>query len=586
MPRLLCMALLLTLAGHGIVSAQVLNPTTVEFTPSADHGVLLPDGRPAVERYSMDIYLTGAAKPFQSTNIGMPNPGSDGLIRYNFASEVVGWPLPGGTYEARVAAIGPNGFGVSTPSNPFTFSSSSPAPCTYRLSAASASLPAVGGGTQVSVTTTSGCNWTAASNATWVTLNSGGMTGSGTVVGTIAANGTSSTRTATLTVAGQLFTINQAGTASAGLPAPWASQDVGVVGKAGTSSYASGRFTVAGSGSDIWGSADSFHLVHQPMTGDGDIVARVVSLQNTHAYAKAGVMLRAGLGSGAAHVVLDVVPGGGVEFMSRKASGGATTYLGGTTQLAPAWLRLSRRGTTVTASVSADGLAWRSVGTVTVSLPSTLSAGLAVTSHSTSALSTAVFDSVSVVARTAAPGSTLPTPWTASDVGAVGVAGTSSALNGVFTLAGAGADIWGIADAFHFVHQPLPGDGQIVARLTTQQNTHAYAKAGVMMRAGLGAGAAHVTVDIVPGGGVELLARSAAGGPTNYLGGTQQPLPGWLRLVRVGTVVTASVSADGTTWRSVGQTTLATGTIYVGLAVTSHDTRVRNTASFDNVSVR
>ena len=57
--------------------------------------------------------------------------------------------------------------------------------------------------------------------------------------------------------------------------------------------------------------------------------------------------------------------------------------------------------------------------------------------------------------------------WTGTDIGSVGVAGTDSynATTGVYTIAGSGADIYGTADAFHFVYQTLQGDGQESGRL-------------------------------------------------------------------------------------------------------------------------
>src|SRR5262249_34298871 len=75
------------------------------------------------------------------------------------------------------------------------------------------------------------------------------------------------------------------------------------------------------------------------------------------------------------------------------------------------------------------------------------------------------------------PPTTLPAPWGAQDVGATGSAGTSSFANGVFTVVGAGADIWGTADSFRYVSQSASGDTQIVARVTGLQNTNTYAKA-------------------------------------------------------------------------------------------------------------
>src|SRR5262249_6739600 len=139
------------------------------------------------------------------------------------------------------------------------------------------------------------------------------------------------------------------------VPSPWATQDVGPVGTPGSANFSNGVFTLQGAGADIWGDTDAFRFVYQAMSGDGEIVARVTGMQNTDTFAKAGLMLRQGLTASSAHVILDIRPGGNVEFMTRSTSGGQTNYLGGTTRSFPAWLKLTRSGSTVTAATSADG---------------------------------------------------------------------------------------------------------------------------------------------------------------------------------------------------------------------------------------
>ena len=76
------------------------------------------------------------------------------------------------------------------------------------------------------------------------------------------------------------------------LPPGWSDTDVGSVGVAGATTYNGGTFAVVGSGSDIWGTADAFHYAYKPLTGDGVVVARVATVQNTNAWTKAGVMIR------------------------------------------------------------------------------------------------------------------------------------------------------------------------------------------------------------------------------------------------------------------------------------------------------
>lgn len=91
-----------------------------------------------------------------------------------------------------------------------TYSLSLRTGCSYFLNPTFASVSSSGTNSSVSVTTVSGCAWTAASNASWLTLT-GATSGtlSGTVTYAVAAN-TGAARTGTLTIGGQTMTIAQA----------------------------------------------------------------------------------------------------------------------------------------------------------------------------------------------------------------------------------------------------------------------------------------------------------------------------------------------------------------------------------------
>jgi regulation of enolase protein 1 (concanavalin A-like superfamily) len=367
------------------------------------------------------------------------------------------------------------------------------------------------------------------------------------------------------------------------LPSPWVDTEVGSVGVAGSATYASGTFTVSGAGADIWGAADGFNFVSQSVGGQPEIVARVVSLQNTSAFAKAGVMLRETTAADSAHVILDVRPDGSIEFMERPSTGAATSFIAGGSLPFPVWLRLFKANSQVVAQVSSDGVNWSTIGGTQISMSSNLQVGLVVTSHDTSQLATAGFDNVSLGSAT---NGTLPTPWSSNDVGSTGTAGSASYQNGAFTVGGAGSDIWGSSDSFQFTNESMTGDGAIVARVQSESGMQAFAKAGVMLRETLDAGSADVILDVRPGGSIEFMSRSTTGGSTAFVAGATQAFPAWLKLARAGNTITASVSADGTGWSTIGATTVAlAGTIRVGLAVTSHDPSTLNTARFDNVSV-
>jgi hypothetical protein len=89
--------------------------------------------------------------------------------------------------------------------------------CTFSISPTSASSPATGGTGTVTVTATAGCNWTAVSNSSFITITSGASgTGNGSVGYSVAANTLTTSRTGTLTIAGQTFTVTQAGTGGGG----------------------------------------------------------------------------------------------------------------------------------------------------------------------------------------------------------------------------------------------------------------------------------------------------------------------------------------------------------------------------------
>jgi hypothetical protein len=226
------------------------------------------------------------------------------------------------------------------------------------------------------------------------------------VVAAYGPDGTEAATTAVIDVPG----LGASTPTPTSLAAPWTSLDIGPVGAAGSASTLNGVFTVNGSGADIWGTADAFNFVYQPISGDGTIVARVTGEQHPDDYAKAGVMWREALTPGSAHVILDVRPDGTIEFMSRSTAGGATSFIAGVTQTFPVWLKLSRSGTTVTGYVSSDGSAWSRIGTAGVSPTTSWFAGLAVTSHVTGTVNTSTFDNVVVAAAPATATSATATP--------------------------------------------------------------------------------------------------------------------------------------------------------------------------------
>jgi M6 family metalloprotease-like protein len=376
------------------------------------------------------------------------------------------------------------------------------------------------------------------------------------------------------------FDIALTATGVSNLPSGWGSSDIGAVGFAGSASQNGGVYNVSGSGADIYGTADGFQFVSQTLVGDGEIRARVTSQTNTGASAKAGVMIRDGSAAGAVNAMIEVTPSNGFTYQSRTVEDASASAIYGPA-LNPApnnWVRLTRSGSLVTAYVSADGTNWSKVATQTLNMANSVSIGLAVTSGNNSVSGTATFDNVAVTP--------FPSIWVSEDIGTT-LTGKSEYFANSYTIAGAGADIYNTADGFRFVRQGLSGDGSIIARVASQQNTNVWAKAGVMIRENLTSGSKNAIMEIANGVGQSCFQfRSAASGTTNTTAKLAATAPRWVRLTRTGNVLTGSISTDGVTWTQVGTTNLAMASeIYIGLAVTSHDNTVTCDAVFDNVIV-
>ena len=186
------------------------------------------------------------------------------------------------------------------------------------------------------------------------------------------------------------------------------------------------------------------------------------------------------------------------------------------------------------------------------------------------------------------PSTALPTGWVNTDVGNVGLAGnaTYDSPTTVFTVRGAGADVWGTADAFQYAYTTMTGDASVVARVISTTNTAPWVKAGVMIRDTLNANSAHGFMLVSYSKGLAFQRRTTAGGISTSSPGVLAGAPYWVRLDRIGDTLTASQSSDGANWTVVGTDTIPMAqTVFVGLAVSSHTTTATATATFDNVTI-
>ncbi|MHC4353857.1 MAG: LamG domain-containing protein [Planctomycetota bacterium] len=190
--------------------------------------------------------------------------------------------------------------------------------------------------------------------------------------------------------------------------------------------------------------------------------------------------------------------------------------------------------------------------------------------------------------------------WTLHDVGALSVwfrgnpasvGSFTEAPVGTFTMTGSGTDITGSSDEFHYAYKMLGGAGSIVARVNSVTNTNNWAKAGVMIRETLDPDSAHAMTFVTPAQGVVFEYRGAKG--DNNVGAAGQETgitaPHWVKLERdIAGNFTASHSTNGSNWVPVGnalpERVLMDTSVYVGLALTSHNASATCEAVFSNVT--
>lgn len=177
------------------------------------------------------------------------------------------------------------------------------------------------------------------------------------------------------------------------LPPTWDSDGVGAVLKPGGVTYTNNTFTVEGAG-EIGGRSDAFYFVHQPLSADGEITARIVALERGYAC----VMVRETLAANSRYVAIGVDESLKFREQHRSKTGNRTSST--TSSLAGylpnLWVRIRRTGNSFACYRSTDGASWVKMTTPSVTMSSEALIGLAVASGSFSSTETADFAQVTV----------------------------------------------------------------------------------------------------------------------------------------------------------------------------------------------
>jgi len=184
-----------------------------------------------------------------------------------------------------------------------------------------------------------------------------------------------------------------------------------------------------------------------------------------------------------------------------------------------------------------------------------------------------------------------PGGWGCNDIGNPTIAGDQTLNAGVWSINGAGSDIGGASDQFHYVSQSVTGDSAMSARVTGQTATGTYAKAGLMYRASQDAADVYYDAVVTPANGhtLQIQYRASAGGNAGDLADVSVTLPLYLRIGRAGTTFTTYTSTDGTTWTALANSSISIPnmppTAMAGMAVDSYNPAASSTVNFDGVSL-
>ncbi len=249
----------------GTAGQQVAIAMTSTATPALDTYLFLLDSNGIVLAENDDIDGTA------NSNSRIPLGGG------SFTLPVTG------TYTILANAAAPNLTGSYT-----LALNGAGAACTYALTAASRDNVSPAGGTfDNTFTTQAGCAVAVTSNVAWLTVNSSSVsaTGAGTFNYTVAANATTQSRTGTLSVSGQTFTVTQVGACQVSIfPTV----------RAFTQAAGAGRFTVIpATNTCAWtaSTATPWITLTAPVTGTGTGRVNYTVAANTTAATRTGTII-------------------------------------------------------------------------------------------------------------------------------------------------------------------------------------------------------------------------------------------------------------------------------------------------------
>jgi TolB protein len=160
------------------------------------------------------------------------------------------------------------------------------------------------------------------------------------------------------------------------------------------------------------------------------------------------------------------------------------------------------------------------------------------------------------------------------------------AASGDYVVTGGGANIWGTADAFHFVWKRISGDFAISADVRfLSEGGQKHRKGGFMIRQSLAPDSANISVSVHGDGMTSIQSRASTAAATEQIQSTLKA-PRRIRVERRGSRFMMFAGNPGEELQPTGPAIVVfQDPVFVGLAVCSHDAGVLETVQLSNVKV-
>ena len=180
--------------------------------------------------------------------------------------------------------------------------------------------------------------------------------------------------------------------------------------------------------------------------------------------------------------------------------------------------------------------------------------------------------------------------WADEDIGHPHLQGSTTENDGAYHMTCGGTDIWGRNDQGHFMSRKEHGDIEVVVHVDEiAPITNAWAKAGIMVRSNYDDDSMTAFGLLSGTNGVAFHTRLSKGNYMTMPGGNHDldQTASWLKLSKIGSLVSFYYSEDGETWVKQGEENIffAEDVFSVGLACTSHNTYDLAEATFSSFQV-